>query len=90
MMRIVIENLLLFLLPTVLYVAFVMIRRRGQPHGSPAQILDEAPLVWLFVIGFAFMIAALAYFGSFSAGKPGQKYQPPVYRDGKIEPGRIE
>ena len=90
MIRIVIENILLFLLPTVLYVAFVMVRRRGQPNQSPQQILDEAPVVWLVVAGAVLMLAGLAYFASYTGGKPGQGYQPPVYQDGKIVPGRKE
>jgi len=28
-------------------------------------------------------------FGSTSGGKPGQEYEPPSMKDGKIEPGRL-
>ena len=90
MVRVVIENILLFLLPTLLYVAFIMIRRRGQPNNTPAQALDDAPIFWLLAIGIAMMIGGLAYFGTTEGGKPGQTYVPPVYKDGKIQPGRIE
>ena len=87
MIRVVIENIILFLLPTVMYVAFVMIRRRGQSNGSAAQVFDDAPLLWLFALGAVLAIGALAYFGSTERGEPGQNYRPPVYRDGKVIPG---
>ena len=90
MLRVVIENLILFLLPTVLYVAFVMLRRRGRPNSSPQAILDEAPIVWLIAVGALMMMAGLAYFATTDGGKPGEGYSPPVYRDGEIIPGRRE
>jgi hypothetical protein len=88
MIRIVIENILLFLLPTLIYVAYMFLKQRGQ--GGPAAYLDEAPLVWLFSAGAMLVVITLVVFGSVSGGKPGQTYEPPVFRDGKIEPGRIK
>jgi hypothetical protein len=87
MIRIVIENVLLFLLPTLIYVAYVYVKQRGQ--GGPAAYLEEAPLLWLFSAGAVLVVFTLVAFGSVSGGKPGQTYEPPVFRDGKIEPGRI-
>jgi hypothetical protein len=89
MIRIVIENILLFLLPTVIYVAYVALKRRVE-GASGGNILDDAPLVWLFAAGAVLVIATLVVFGSTSGGKPGQTYQPPVFRDGKIEPGQLK
>jgi len=88
--RVIIENILLFLLPTLLYVAYVMVKGRDQPQQSPRQILDDAPLIWLFTAGAIMMIIGLAYFGSHTGGKPGQGYEPPVFRDGQVIPGRKE
>ena len=88
MIRIVAENILLFLLPTVIYIAYVYITREEKP--GAARVLDDAPLIWLFVAGAALVIATLVVFGSISSGKPGQTYVPPVFKDGRIEPGRIE
>ncbi|MCB1510464.1 MAG: hypothetical protein KDJ36_06135 [Hyphomicrobiaceae bacterium] len=90
MIRIVIENILLFLLPTAIYVIFVMVKQRGEKPRSAQQILDEAPLFWLVGTGALLMIAGLAYFATSTEGKPGQGYAPPVYRDGKIVPGHKE
>ena len=88
MIRVVIENILLFLLPTAIYIAYMLVRKRNQPPGTARQIIDDAPVIWLLVSGAVVMIAGLAYFGSFTGGKPGEQYQPPVYRDGKIIPGQ--
>jgi len=88
MIRVVFENLLLFLLPTLVYVVYVMVARK-QEAGSGAQVLNDAPLVWLFVAGALLVIVTLVAFGSTSGGKPGQAYEPPVLKDGHIEPGHI-
>lgn len=91
MIRIVIENVLLFLLPTVIYIAYVYLKRHleGSANG-PAKVLDDAPLIWLVAAGAALVVITLIAFGSISGGKPGQIYQPPVFRDGKIEPGYMK
>jgi hypothetical protein len=90
MLRVVIENLILFLLPTIVYVAFVLLRRRGKPDQSPQRVLDDAPIVWLIALGALTMMAGLAFFVKTNGGSPGQGYEPPVFRDGKIVPGRRE
>ena len=85
MVRIVVESLLLFLLPTLLYTIYVTVRRRSAGDETP--VLQGAPLIWLFVIGLVLMVGTLALFGTTSGGKPGEAYQPPIYKDGKIVPG---
>ncbi len=87
MIRIVIENLLLFLAPTLIYVTYVYVRRRSD--GNDTAVLNDAPLLWLFAAGVILLVSTLVFFGSTSGWKPGQPYQPPVYKDGKIEPGRV-
>ena len=88
MIGIVAEYILLFLLPTVIYIAYIYMTREEKPGAT--RVLDDAPLIWLFVAGAALVIATLVVFGSISSGKPGQTYVPPVFKDGRIEPGRIE
>jgi hypothetical protein len=88
MVRVVIENILLFLLPTALYLAYMMLVRKAD--GSPQQVLDEAPLVWLFVGGLGVIAATFLIYGSMKDGTPGQVYEPPVFKDGKIIPGRVK
>ncbi len=96
MIRVVIENLLLFLLPTLAYIGWRLIARPetlerdedGRVRAS--RILDDAPLLWLAAAGSLLLVVVLVTFGTSSGGKPGQEYQPPVFKDGRIEPGRIQ
>jgi len=88
MIRIVAENIFLFLLPTIVYVAYVYMTREEKP--AALRVLDDAPLIWLFVAGAAVVIITLASFGTISGGKPGQVYTPPSFKDGRIEPGHID
>jgi hypothetical protein len=99
MIRTVIENLLLFLLPTFLYAAWVLFQRSREesreddadaPQSGIAHVLDDAPLLWLFASGALLVIVTLAAFGTSSGGKPGQHYQPSILKDGKIQPSHIE
>ena len=96
MIRVVIENLLLFLLPAMCYVGWVLIARPHTVERTPAgrimptKLLDDAPLLWLAAAGALLLVVVLVAFGSTSGGKPGQHYEPPVFKDGKIEPGHID
>jgi hypothetical protein len=96
MIRIVIENILLFLLPTLAYLGWVLIARPDSlertPDGRirPTRVLNDAPLLWLAASGTILLIVVLVAFGKTSGGRPDQSYSPPVFKDGKIEPGRIE
>ena len=88
MLRIIGENILLFLLPTAAYVAYVYMTRDERP--GAARVLDDAPVVWLFVAGLVIVLGGPATFASISGGKPGQVYTPPAFKNGHIEPGHIE
>jgi hypothetical protein len=93
MIRVVIENLLLFLLPTMIYAAWMVFKHYQSESGGPPdhqQIISDAPLLWLFSAGALLVLLTLVAFESSSGGKPGQQYLPPVLKDGRIEPGRIE
>jgi hypothetical protein len=86
----VIENIVLFLLPTLAYVAYVYLTRPDGNQQSATAILQEAPIFILIGLGAAIVLMAVVAFGSSSGGKPGQSYQPPVMKDGKILPGEIK
>jgi hypothetical protein len=98
MIRTVIENLLLFLLPTAIYLAWALFQRSREEaqedeSGSRpvvATLFDDAPLLWLFASGAILVIVTLTVFGSSSGGKPGQHYQPSILKDGRIEPSQID
>lgn len=88
MIRIVVQNIILFLLPTVVYVAYVYMTKEDKPGG--ARVFDDAPIIWLFTAGVVVVLVTLIAFGSISGGKPGQVYTPPVLKDGRIEPGHLD
>ena len=113
MLRLVVENILLFLLPTLFYVAYAMLRRHLDDGSKPADhgntgpantessptgpsktdvgnILNDAPFIWLAVIGAGLVFAVLLLFGSVSTSNPTGTYEPAIYKDGKIVPGRIK
>lgn len=94
MIRVIIENLLLFLLPTMIYVAWVLFKHfQSEAGGAPdhQQIISDAPLMWLFSAGAILVLLTLfAFESSSTGGKPGQQYLPPVFKDGRIEPGHVE
>ncbi|MEL6297811.1 MAG: DUF6111 family protein [Pseudomonadota bacterium] len=91
MIRIVIQNILLFLLPTILYVGYMFVRRRGTSSGSANQVFDDAPILWLLSIGAVLAIGALALVAGNDNAQVGQTYIPPSRGpDGTIIPGRFE
>ena len=57
MIRVVIENILLFLLPTAMYVGYVLLTRRTT--GPAGAVLNEAPLVWLFTAGAVLVVVTV-------------------------------
>lgn len=88
MIRILAENVLLFLLPTIAYVAYVYMTSDEKP--GAARVLDDAPIIWLFTAGVVIVLVTLIAFGSMTGGKPGQVYTPPILKDGRIEPGHLD
>ena len=88
MIRVVVENILLFLLPTAVYLGYVLLTRRATSAGA---VINDAPLIWLFVAGAVLVGATLFYFGATSTGgRPDQTYTPPRMKDGRIEPGILK
>lgn len=87
MIRVVLENIIFFLLPTISYLVWVAFKRDDWP--GLWKVLMTAPLLKLFVAGAALMIGMLFIFSSSSGHKPGESYTPPSYQDGKLEPGHV-
>ncbi len=87
MTRVVLLNLFLLLLPMLLYFTYVFTLRWIRGGEEPVQ---TAPLVWLFVAGMVLMVASLAYYTEYSRQDGRGIYQPPILRDGVVQPGRVE
>lgn len=85
MIRIVIENLFFFLLPTMAYITYIAFRRNDWP--GLWQVLRDAPLVSLFVTGAVLMFATFILFSTATGHRPGESYTPPAYSGGKLVPG---
>jgi hypothetical protein len=85
MIRWAIESIILFFLPTLIYVGYVWLRRPDEMTGR--DVLAEAPILWLTATGAILVVLVMIVFGSIEGGKPGEGYEPPVYKDGKIIPG---
>jgi hypothetical protein len=86
MIRIILINLFLLLLPFIIYFAYVYLVK-GRDKNEP---INFTPLIVLFGIGLILMMGAIAYFIQFEAGEPGQRYIPPRVEDGVLKPGRLE
>ena len=85
MIRIVVENVFVFLLPSLLYVTWIAFKLNTWP--GLGSILKDAPLVTLFALGGFLMLSTLALISSREGNSPGDAYQPPIFRAGHIEPG---
>ncbi len=90
MVRIVIQHLLLFLLPTVLYGTYVAwARRRALIAGRPAPAFLKGPWFWLIVSGGGLVLISLAALAVFGGYGPEAVYEPATLQDGEIVPGRL-
>ena len=85
MIRIVIENIFFFLLPSLLYIAWIAFQRDDWP--GLGDVVRTAPLVYLFMAGAALMLTVLVLFSSRSHNQPTDVYAPPVFKDGHVQPG---
>jgi hypothetical protein len=85
MIRLIVENLILFFAPTLIYLGYIwLIRDSRKPEQG---LLDDAPIAWLAFGGAALVLATLVLFGQTSGGKPDDGYVAPTVKDGKLVPG---
>jgi hypothetical protein len=85
MIRIAVEIVLLFLLPTVAYFVYALLAR---PAASPAAVFNEAPYLWLSDAGAALVGAFLIYYGWTSGGAGMDEAVAPARSiDGRAVPG---
>lgn len=92
MIRIALECGLVFLLPAALYFGYHflakdMLRGASSTPKSPGEIVDEAPLVWLFALGTILLFGTLLAFATLQEPGIDKPYEPAVYKDGKITQG---
>jgi hypothetical protein len=85
MIRIVLENILFFLLPTLLYIVWIAFSQ--DEWAGLGTVIKEAPLVKLFFAGAVLMLATLLVFSSHTYNSPSDVYVPAEVVNGKLEPG---
>ncbi len=89
MLRKLLLHALPFLLPFVLYAAWLALgRQRGRAAGGSEQLgWREAPWMWLLLAGLSLTAISLAVLPLFQGDEPGKTYAPARYVDGEIVPG---
>ena len=88
MTRVLIESFMLFLLPTAFYLAAAFLTRRAET--SATMVVARAPMLTLGLLGASLVFAVITVFGNTGEGKPGQAYEPAVFKDGQVVPGRMK
>jgi hypothetical protein len=85
MLRIVIEELLLFVLPFCIFAAYLVVRQR-----NPFDVEHwDGHLFWLTVAGLTLGIAVFTYTGWIAPRSQGA-YEPPHMENGRLVPGRFK
>lgn len=89
MTRIILHAVLPFLLPTLVFVLWVVFsHRRGNHDKSVVERVSGGPWMWLLAAGFVLLLAGLGFL-AMEGDEPGGTYQPPRLEDGRIVPGRV-
>lgn len=86
-MRFVLEILLVFLLPFLLFFVFAKFSKREERKGG---IWEDAPVSILAGISIASVAAAILYYASTESGSREGIYRPARIENGKVIPGGFE
>jgi hypothetical protein len=85
MLRSVIEEILLFVLPFCIFASYLIVRRR-----NPFDVEHwSGHVFWLSVVGLVFSIGLVAYTGWIAPRNQGI-YEPPHMENGRLVPGRFK
>ena len=90
MIRIALELILLFLLPTVAYLGYALLMRPDRPA---REVIDRRPWSGSGSAGAVLVFGTLIYYGSTTdtiKGGLNQTYTPARIKDGQIEPGHFK
>ena len=88
MIRVLLTIILPLLLPTALYLLWVLVMRRAELTMG-AQLLRDIPVIWLAAAGLGLVAIVLVLVSlGFGGGATGV-YVPPTTVDGKIVPGHV-
>jgi hypothetical protein len=87
MIRPVLIELALFLLPFVLYVVFLVATRAGVLHPDA---WTWPTIAWLTMAALALVVGSFVVMAQFSGAPPGSTYVPAHIEDGKFVPGTTQ
>ncbi|MBI5130049.1 MAG: hypothetical protein HZA66_11460 [Rhodopseudomonas palustris] len=84
MIRAILTEVAVFLIPFVLYAAFLVITRSALMHRSswPLRVVG-----WLLLSALALVILSLLLLVHYSGAPPGTTYVPAHIEDGRLVPG---
>lgn len=91
-MRVVMQELALFLLPIVLFALYVWIRNMvARQRGEAARPLESGPVYWAILAGLVCALGGIVFFGVSDTSGTGDnlRYEPPRVIDGELKPGRV-
>ncbi|MCA1299310.1 DUF6111 family protein [Stappia indica] len=86
MLRVILTQLLLFLLPFLGFAIWLAINKKAQTSKN----WREGPMVWLVIAGIGLVIAGLVGLATIEGLPEGQVYKPAELRDGVLIPGHYE
>ena len=89
-MRILLHYLLPLLLPTAIYIAYmVWARRRAVAAGAQAPDWREGPIFWVALSGIVLAALSVALFAVYRGDERSGAYVPAHIEDGKVVPGEF-
>jgi heme/copper-type cytochrome/quinol oxidase subunit 3 len=85
MIRPILTEIALFLIPFALYALFLVATRSGVLDASAWTI---SRISWLAIAALVLMISSLLWLAEFGGSPPGSTYVPAHIEDGKFVPGQ--
>jgi hypothetical protein len=90
MARVILQQVLLFLLPIAVYLSYALWQRqRARRTGGEVVGLERGPWFWLIVGGLALSIAGFVVLGLDNHGRS-TSYEPAHLENGRIVPGELK
>ena len=87
MIRPLATEIILFLMPFVLYGVFLWATKAGVMHPDSWPI---SRIAWLLIAALALMVGSFIYFANYSGAPVGSTYVPAHMENGKFVPGQTK
>ena len=87
MIRPVLTEIALFLVPFVAYAVFLWATRAGVLHPASWSL---PVLAWLTIAALTLMVGSFVVIAQFAGSPPGSTYEPAHMENGKFVPGRMK